>query len=60
MTTIVVAHRLRTVRHADCIAYIHDGQVTEQGTHEELMSRENGYYRKMVERAGDSGTLPAD
>ena len=60
MTTIVVAHRLRTVRHADCIAYIHDGQVAEQGTHEELMRRENGYYRNMVQRAGDSGKLPDD
>jgi ATP-binding cassette, subfamily B (MDR/TAP), member 1 len=60
MTTIVVAHRLRTVRHADCIAYIHDGRVVEQGTHDELMQNECGYYRKMVERAGDSERLPDD
>lgn len=60
MTTIVVAHRLRTVRHADCIAYIQDGRVAEQGTHEELMHNETGYYRKMVERAGDSERLPDD
>ncbi len=58
MTTIIVAHRLRTVRNADCIAYIHDGQVAEQGTHEELMQNENGFYRRMVLRANETGTLP--
>lgn len=57
MTTVVVAHRLRTVRNADSIAYIHNGSVAEQGTHEALMD-ENGYYRQMVERAGVSGQLP--
>ena len=58
MTTIVVAHRLRTVRRADCIAFIQDGRVVEQGSHEELMKNKEGNYRKMVERAGDSGRFP--
>jgi len=58
MTTVVVAHRLRTVRNADCIAYLENGVVVEQGTHNELMQKSGGRYRKMVERAGDDGNLP--
>ena len=42
-TTIVVAHRLSTIRNADMIAVISDGKVTEQGTHDELMEK-NGLY----------------
>lgn len=42
-TSFVIAHRLSTVREADCIAVIQDGQVAESGTHEELM-RKNGAY----------------
>jgi ABC-type multidrug transport system fused ATPase/permease subunit len=58
MTTVVVAHRLNTVKGADVIAYLEDGVVAEQGTHKELMKRKGGRYRKMVERAGDDGNLP--
>ncbi|GAX18524.1 hypothetical protein FisN_10Hh277 [Fistulifera solaris] len=58
MTTVIVAHRLRTVQHADCIAFLQDGFVREQGTHDELMKRPNGLYRHMVERAGSNGILP--
>lgn len=58
MTTVVVAHRLRTVRNADSIAFLENGVVAEQGTHQELMKRKGGRYRKMVERAGDDGSLP--
>lgn len=60
MTTVVVAHRLRTVRDADSIAYMENGQVLEQGTHEQLMELPDGLYKKMVERTGSSGTLPED
>ena len=42
-TTIVVAHRLSTIRNADEIAVIFDGKVTEQGTHEELMKLKGTY-----------------
>ena len=45
-TTIVVAHRLSTIRNADEIAVIFDGKVTEQGTHEELM-KQKGTYAKL-------------
>jgi len=48
-TTIVVAHRLSTIRHADIIAVIEDGVIAEMGKHEELMEK-NGLYRMLVER----------
>lgn len=43
-TVIVIAHRLSTVVRADKIVVMHDGQVLEQGTHEELAKQENGLY----------------
>lgn len=46
-TTIVVAHRLSTIRNADEIALISGGKVMEQGTHEELMAIDNGIYRQL-------------
>ncbi len=45
-TTIVVAHRLSTVKNADCIAVIEDGKIIEQGTHEVLVDM-NGEYAKL-------------
>ncbi|MBR6633315.1 MAG: ABC transporter ATP-binding protein [Clostridia bacterium] len=45
-TTIVVAHRLSTVRRADEIAVIEDGMVTERGSHEELLEK-NGTYKRL-------------
>jgi ABC-type multidrug transport system fused ATPase/permease subunit len=46
-TTLVVAHRLSTIRNADSIAVLHGGRVTECGTHDELL-REDGEYASMV------------
>jgi ATP-binding cassette subfamily B (MDR/TAP) protein 1 len=58
LTTVIIAHRLRTVRNADSIAVIHEGRVVEQGSHDDLLKNETGLYRKMVERAESTGILP--
>ncbi|MCR5445067.1 MAG: ABC transporter ATP-binding protein/permease [Bacteroidales bacterium] len=47
-TTIVIAHRLSTVRHADHIVVLDHGSIVDQGTHDELMARD-GIYKKLVE-----------
>ena len=46
-TSFVVAHRLSTIREADCILVMKSGQVVEQGTHAELMA-ENGFYAELI------------
>ncbi len=46
-TTIVVAHRLSTVRNANEILYIDGGKILERGTHDQLMAIPNGYYRQL-------------
>lgn len=55
MTTIVVAHRLSTIRNADIIYVIADGQLVEDGTHEDLMRAPTGYYRQLVEKQESHG-----
>ena len=44
-TTLVIAHRLSTVRHADCIVVLKDGRVVEQGSHSELLQLRGEYQR---------------
>ncbi|EQC30402.1 hypothetical protein SDRG_11977 [Saprolegnia diclina VS20] len=49
-TTIIVAHRLSTIRNADVIAVVHDGRVAELGTHDQLMNIPDGLYQNLVAR----------
>ena len=47
-TTLVVAHRLSTIKHADVICVVHEGHIVERGTHDQLYAL-GGYYTKLVE-----------
>lgn len=48
-TSLIIAHRLSTVRNADEIIVLHKGEIAERGKHYELMQIENGIYRKLVD-----------
>ncbi len=48
-TSIVIAHRLATVKKADKILVMDAGKIVEMGTHQELLQKENGYYKKLYE-----------
>ena len=62
-TTFVIAHRLSTVRRADLILALDDGEIVERGTHEELLER-NGFYRSIYDlqlrpQEDDPAAVPA-
>jgi ATP-binding cassette subfamily B protein len=48
-TSIVIAHRLSTIQGADKILVMHKGKIREVGTHQELIKRDDGIYRKLYE-----------
>jgi ATP-binding cassette subfamily B (MDR/TAP) protein 1 len=50
MTVVIVAHRLSTIRNADCIYVVKEGRVAEQGSHDELIDIQNGEYASVVDR----------
>ena len=50
--TSIIAHRLSTIRHAGQIVVMHQGEIAEIGTHEELMQR-RGYYAELVASQAD-------
>ena len=54
-TVIMIAHRLKTVRSADCIFVVDHGQIVQQGTHEELVVQDGIYRRFVVERKQAAG-----
>jgi subfamily B ATP-binding cassette protein MsbA len=47
-TVLVIAHRLATVKHADRVVVIHGGHIAEIGNHDQLMTREDGIYRRLA------------
>jgi ATP-binding cassette, subfamily B, bacterial len=59
-TTVVVAHRLSTIRSADKILVVEDGLLVEQGTPDELLNRPDSRFRRMWDAqqgsAGEGGT----
>ncbi len=58
-TTIMVAHRLSTIQHADCIMVMHKGKIREQGNHQELLAQD-GIYKKLYElQIHHDGNRPA-
>jgi subfamily B ATP-binding cassette protein MsbA len=48
-TSIVIAHRLATIKKADKIIVMDAGEIVEMGTHNELLEKENGYYKNLYE-----------
>ena len=55
-TSFVVAHRLSTIRSADCILVMRDGRIIERGTHEQLMAAD-GFYRQLYNSQFDTSAL---
>ena len=56
-TSIVIAHRLATVRHADRVFVLHHGCLVEQGNHQELLAIEGGIYRSLYRYQEAGGTI---
>jgi ABC-type multidrug transport system fused ATPase/permease subunit len=48
-TSLVIAHRLSTIRNAHKIVVLQEGQIVDAGTHDELLNKSDGLYRKLIE-----------
>jgi subfamily B ATP-binding cassette protein MsbA len=59
-TSLVIAHRLSTVRNADCIYVVQEGRIVESGTHDQLLKKKDGLYRSLHDIQFHAGeTAPA-
>ena len=58
-TSFVIAHRLSTIRSADQVLVLHDGEIIERGTHEELLARQGFYYELYMNQFRRQEDLPA-
>ena len=56
-TTIIIAHRLATIRNVDTIYVLKEGEVSEQGSHDELVLIENGIYANLVKLQFENGMV---
>ncbi len=58
-TCFVVAHRLSTIRNADCVLMLQEGEIIERGTHDELLQRRGAYYRLYTSQFESVEAVPA-
>ena len=58
-TVFVIAHRLSTIKNADKIAVINEGELVELGTHDELLCRDDGFYKRLYEMQFAKSNVPA-
>lgn len=49
-TVLIIAHRLSTIKNANFVAVLDQGKISEHGTHEELLLKPNGLYRKLMNK----------
>lgn len=56
-TSIIIAHRLSTIKHADKIIVLENGQIMEQGSHQELLLVEDGHYRNLYEKQFEQNSV---
>jgi len=59
-TTIAIAHRLATLRNADRLVVIEDGKIIEEGNHEELMTKADGHFAKLVKLQAENNKLRSE
>ena len=57
-TTLIVAHRLSTIAHADVIIVLREGEIIERGSHDELIGRAEGVYAAMWDQQSKSYAEP--